>query len=58
MTVIVVLVVVNNELADVGHMVQELDNARIEAICGWDVLVVVRVEEKSSNMKTELGCVF
>ena len=58
MTVIVVLVVIKNEFADVGHVVQELDNAGIESVRGWDVLVVERVEQQRSNMQPELWCIF
>ena len=58
MTVIVVLVVINNEFADVGHVVQELDNARIESVRGGDMLVVLWVKQKRSNMHSEHRCIF
>ena len=58
MAVIVVLVVINNEMADVGHTFEEVDDARIESIGRWKVLLVLRVEQKGANMKTELGSIF
>ena len=56
--VIVVVMVINNEMTDVGHVFQELDYARIEAIFGRKVLLVLGMEEKRPDMKSEVGCIF
>lgn len=56
MAVIVVMMVINNELTDVRHMAQEVDNCGVESVRGGVVLLVAGMEDERANVGTKGGC--